>query len=98
MHENSVRPLCRIASVGRGEPHPYRLLALRPRYEFAAPSRPTQLWDVDRRRRTTNRPPQLGIRGELPSSPTSLKALRPLRGAQERAALTDASVPGEALS
>jgi hypothetical protein len=37
-------------------------------------------------------------RGEVPSAPASVKALRPLRGAQNRAALTDASAPGEALS
>ncbi len=39
----------------------------------------------------------LGTRGEVPSAPASVKALRPLRGAQNRAALTDASAPGEAL-
>jgi hypothetical protein len=38
-----------------------------------------------------------GTRGKVPSAPASVKALRPLRGAQERAALTDASAPGEAL-
>jgi hypothetical protein len=37
-------------------------------------------------------------RGEIPSDPASVKALRPLRGAQSRAALTDASTPGEALT
>jgi hypothetical protein len=36
-------------------------------------------------------------RGEVPSAPASVKALRPLRGAQDRAALTDASAPGSAL-
>jgi hypothetical protein len=40
----------------------------------------------------------LGTRGEVPSAPASVKALRPLRGAQDRAALTDASAPGGALS
>jgi len=40
----------------------------------------------------------LGTRGEVPGVPASVKALRPLRGAQNRAALTDASAPGEALS
>jgi hypothetical protein len=39
----------------------------------------------------------LGTRGDVPSTPASVKALRPLRGAQNRAALTDASAPGEAL-
>ena len=43
-------------------------------------------------------PPTLGTRGDVPSTPASVKALRPLRGAQNRAALTDASAPGEALS
>ena len=40
----------------------------------------------------------LDIRGKVPSATTSVKALRPLCGAQDRAALTDASAPGEALS
>ena len=40
----------------------------------------------------------LGIRGEVPSAPASVKTLRPLYGAQDRAALTDASAPGGALS
>lgn len=40
----------------------------------------------------------LGTRGDVPFTPASVKALRPLRGAQKRAALTDASAPGEALS
>jgi hypothetical protein len=40
----------------------------------------------------------LDTRGEVPSAPASVKALCPLRGAQKkRAALTDASAPGEAL-
>jgi len=34
---------------------------------------------------------------EGPSAPVSVKAHRPRRGAQNRAALTDASAPGEAL-
>jgi len=33
-------------------------------------------------------------RGEIPSAPASVKALCPLRGAQKRAALTDASAAG----
>jgi hypothetical protein len=40
----------------------------------------------------------LGTRGEVPSAPASVKALRPLRGVQNRATLTDASAPGEALA
>ena len=35
---------------------------------------------------------------EVPSAPASVKALRPLRVAQNRATLTDASAPGKALS
>ena len=40
----------------------------------------------------------LVTRGEVPYAPASVKALRPLRGAQDRAALTDASAPGGALT
>ena len=35
---------------------------------------------------------------EVPSAPASVKALRPLRGAQICATLTDVSAPGEALA
>jgi hypothetical protein len=34
----------------------------------------------------------------VPSAPASVKALRPLCGAQNRAALTDAAAPGETLT
>jgi hypothetical protein len=41
--------------------------------------------------------PNPRTRGDVPFTPASVKALRPLRGAQNRAVLTDASAPGEAL-